>query len=105
VIIMSTRENLRVPIQTASKRGVSWLNETAGERRVFLTKFGRVASVVDSAERLDETVEKVDIAAREVVESFADLAASRSSTWSLEEACAKVGIDADLVRERARRLP
>lgn len=101
---MGTRENLRVPIQTASKRGVSWLNETASERRVLLTKFGRVDSVVDSAERLDETVEKVEIAAREVVERFADLAADRSSKWSLEEVCAKVGLDAERVRVRARSL-
>lgn len=101
---MTTRETLRVPIQTASKRGVSWLNETAGERRVLLTKFGRVDSVVDSAERLDETVEKVDVAAREVVESFADLAAGRASKWSLEEVCAKVGIDPERVRARAHEL-
>lgn len=101
---MAAREALRVPIETASERGVPWLIETAGERRVLLTEFGRAVYVVDSAERLEEAVEKVDIAAREVVESIADLAAGRASTWSLEEVCAKLGIDPERVRARALGL-
>jgi hypothetical protein len=99
-----TERPLRVPIQEASKRGVSWLNETAGTRRVLLTRFGKVDSVVDSAERLDATAEKVDMAVREVVESFADLALSRTSRWSLEDVCAKLDIDPQRVRQRARQL-
>lgn len=88
---------LRVPIQEAAKRGVSWLNETAHDRRVLLTRFGRVDAVVDSAERLDETAAKVQRASREVVERFADLGSGRSSRWSLEEVCTKLGIDPERV--------
>lgn len=94
-----------MPIQEAAKRGVSWLNETAKDRRVLLTRFGRVAAVVDSAERLDETVAKVELASREVVERFADLGLGRSSHWSLEEVCSKLGIDSGRVRRRAQELP
>lgn len=100
----TTERPLRVPIQEASKRGVSWLNETAAERRILLTKFGRVDSVVDSAERLDATAEKVDIAAREVVEQFADLSLARTRRWSLEDVCTKLGIDPSRVRERSIQL-
>jgi len=95
---------LRVPIQEASKRGVSWLNDTASERRILLTRFGRVNAVIDSAERLDETAAKVEAARREVVEQFADLALDRSSKWSLEDVCTKLGLDVDRVRDRASAL-
>jgi hypothetical protein len=80
------------------------LNETAAERRVLLTRFGRVNSVVDSAERLDATAATVDAARREVVECYADLARSRARHLRLEDVCAKLGIDIDRVRERAAQL-
>lgn len=95
---------LRVPISEATKRGVSWLNETAAERRVLLTRFGRVNSVVDSAERLDASAAKIDAARREVVEHYADEALSRSHRSSLEDVCSKLGIDVDRVRKRAAEL-
>ena len=95
---------LRVPIQEASKRGVSWLNDTASERRILLTRVGRVNAVIDSAERLDETAAKVEAARREVVEQFADMALDRSSSWSLDEVCTKLGLDVDRVRARAAAL-
>lgn len=99
-----TERPLRVPIQEASKRGVSWLNETAGVRRILLTRFGNVDSVVDSAERLDATAQKVDVATRDIVESFAELALGRSTRWSLEDVCAKLDIDPHRVRQRAKQL-
>lgn len=98
------RRPLRVPIQEASKRGVSWLNDTASERRILLTRFGRVNAVIDSAERLDESAAKVEAARREVVDQFADLALDRSSKWSLEDVCTKLGLDVDRVRDRASAL-
>ncbi|MBK5223382.1 MAG: hypothetical protein JJE52_11010 [Acidimicrobiia bacterium] len=97
-------EQLRVPIQEAAKRGVSWLNETARDRRVLLTRFGRVDSVVDSAERLDQTAAKVEVASREVVGRFANLGLAKSPQWSLDEVCAKLGIEPERVRARAREL-
>jgi PHD/YefM family antitoxin component YafN of YafNO toxin-antitoxin module len=96
---------IRVPIAAAAERGVSWLNDLATERRVVLTKYGRPAAVLDSAERLDETARIVREARREVIERMAATAAGRSGPWhSLEEVCARLGIDPDRVRERARDL-
>lgn len=95
---------LRVPIAEAAKRGVSWLNETARERRILLTRFGRVDSVIDSAERLDATVEKIDVAARSVTEHFAEIARGRTGSHSLEAVCEKLGVDPARVRARAGEL-
>ena len=83
---------------------MSWLNDTASERRILLTRFGRVNAVIDSAERLDESAAKVEAARREVVDQFADLALDRSSKWSLEDVCTKLGLDVDRVRARAAAL-
>lgn len=95
---------LRVPISEATKRGVSWLNEVAGQRRVLLTRFGRVNSVIDSAERLDATAAKVDAASREVIGAYADQALGRSRKFRLDEVCGRLGIDPARVRERAASL-
>lgn len=80
------------------------MNETAAERRVLLTRFGRVNAVVDSADRLDATAAKVDAARREVVEAYADQALHRARTLRLDDVCAKLGIDPDRVRARAADL-
>lgn len=102
--IMEQRDRpLRVPISEASKRGVSWLNDTVSERRILLTKFGQTTSVVDSAERLDELAARID-EAREVVERYADAALERTSRFTLQEACEKLGLDIDRVLERSRQL-
>lgn len=96
---------LRVPISAAAKRGVSWLNEQAGDRRVILTRFGRPGAVVESAERLDETARIVREARREVVESMCDVAAERAGTRrGLTEVCEALGLDPERVRARAREL-
>lgn len=100
----ATERPLRVPISEATKRGVSWLNDTAAERRVLLTRFGKIAAVVDSAERLDATAAKVDAARREVVEHVADVAAARARRYTLEDLCSKLSIDAERVRQRAADL-
>lgn len=95
---------LRVPISEATKRGVSWLNETAASRRVLLTRFGRVNTVVDTAERLDASAAKVEAARREVVEAYADHGLARARTLTLEEVCARLGLEAERVRGRAAEL-
>lgn len=102
--ITTAEPPLRVPITVASKKGVSWLNETAAHRRVLLTRHNRVNSVVDSAERLDETARVVQTARREVVEAFSDLASARTTGLSLSEVCAELGLDEARVRARAREL-
>ncbi len=95
---------LRVPISLASRKGVSWLSETARERRVVLTRFGAAQAVVDSAERIDDDAAQIRTAARLVVERYADAAASRSAVISLEDTCARLGVDIERVRARAAAL-
>lgn len=95
---------LRVPISLAAERGVSWLNETAAERRVILTKFGRPGAVVDSAERLDGTARQVEAARREVVEYLAEVVGGRTGMHRFADACARLGLDPAAVRRRAAEL-
>jgi PHD/YefM family antitoxin component YafN of YafNO toxin-antitoxin module len=96
---------LRVPIAAAAERGVSWLTDLAAERRVVLTRYGRPAAAVDSAERLDGTARLVGEARREVTDRVADLAAGRVGAWhDLDLVCERLGIDPDRVRARAREL-
>lgn len=93
---------LRMPITVASRRGVSSLASTAADRRIVLTNHGRVVAVVDSAERLDESVRLMRDAAAAVVDSFADVALERApAKLDLEAVCRRLGLDAALVRERA----
>lgn len=102
---MSTVEPpLRVPITEASKRGVSWLNETAAARRVLLTRFGRVDAIVESAERFDADVAKLRTAARVVVEAFADDALTRRPRFGLDEVCDRLGIEPRRVHERSQQM-
>jgi len=93
-----------VPITEAAKRGVSWLNETAGQRRVMLTRFGRVDSVIDSAERLDASAETIAAAARAVVEHVAGDSLNPGATYSLDAVCDKLGLDVARVQARAAQL-
>lgn len=102
---LSENAQLRVPIAAAAERGVSWLNSQATERRVVLTKYGRPVSVVDSAERLDETARVVREARREVVEQMCEVAAGRAGkTHQLEAVCERLGIDVERVQQRSREL-
>lgn len=101
---MTDPRPLRVPISEAAKRGVSWVSETAAERRVVLTRFGRPTAVVDGAERLDDAVAKIDVAARAVTDHFADVAAERTSRHSLADVISKLGLDPEAVRARAQEL-
>lgn len=101
---MSNAEPLRVPITVASQRGVSWLNEHAATRRILLTRFGKVSSVVDSAERLDESAARIDDAAQVVIDAFSGVAASRTLPNSLDDVCKRLNLDPDKIRERATEL-
>ena len=93
---VSEKSPLRVPISTASRKGVSYLADQAGERRVVLTKFGRPVAVVESAARIDEQAQQVSEATSAVINYFADLAAGRTPfSTTLQEVCHRFGIDAD----------
>lgn len=97
-------ETVRVPVTEAARRGVSWLAELARDRRVLLTRFGRVAAVVDSPDRFDDTAATIDRARRTVVERYADTAATRARRRSLDDACAELGLDPQRVQARAKEL-
>lgn len=92
---------LRVPISVASRRGVSWLNEQARERRVILTRFGRADTVVDTAARLDETAAKIDRLRAEILEHFLDKADQRAKYLDLDDVCGRLGLDIGAVRAAA----
>ncbi|WP_041181264.1 hypothetical protein [Mycobacterium canetti] len=99
---MTSTTNL--PVSLAARKGVSALAELSRDTRVALTSHGRVVAVVDSPDRVDAEVRAVREAAWAVVEAAADLAARRDRRYSLDEVCAKVGVDVGRVRERAARL-
>lgn len=94
----------RVPMSLASRHGVSRLASEASEARIALTSHGRVVAVVDSAERLDEDARKMREAAAVILDSAAERLYDRSAHFSLEDACAKLGISPDRVRTRADEM-
>ncbi|MGB5111112.1 MAG: hypothetical protein WBO08_05615 [Mycobacterium sp.] len=92
---------VNLPVSLAARKGVSALAEMSEGKRVALTSHGRVVAIVDSPDRVNAEVRDVRAAAWAVVEAAADLVASRDRRYSLDELCAKLGIDAERVRERA----
>lgn len=100
----SVSSTINLPVSLAARKGVSALAKLSGDNRVALTSHGRVVAVVDSPDRVDAEVREVREAAWAVMEAAAELAAQRSRRYSLDELCAKVGVDAGRVRERAARM-
>ena len=101
-------ETVRMPITVAARRGVSAIASDAAQRRVVLTNHGRVVAVVDSAERIDESLRQVREAARAVTEAYADAALTRHpAVLDLDAVCARLGLDADHIRRVAssRAIP
>lgn len=96
--------SVRMPISVAARKGVSAVAAEAAEHRVILTSLGRPVAVVDAAERLDEDIRTMRKAARVVVVAAADKVAGRSTRLDLEAVCRSLGLDAEVVRERADQL-
>ena len=94
----------RVPITTASRRGVSRLAADSEKNRVALTSHGRVVAVVDSAERLDADARLIRESTAAVLDAAADLSSGRGKTFTLAETCQKLGIDPERVHARAEEL-
>lgn len=94
---------VRMPITTASRKGVSAVAAAAHKERVVLTNHGRPVAVVDSAERLDETARKVREATGAVLDWAASRVSDRGQRLTLDELCARAGVDPDVVRERVRQ--
>lgn len=94
-------KTLRMPVTVASRKGVSAVVTDADQQRVVLTNHGRPVAVVDSAERLDESARLMREASLAVLDAAASLVSDRSEKFSLEQACARLGVDADQVRKLA----
>ena len=99
-VVLQYMKSTRMPVTTASRKGVSKLASEAEKWRVVLTSHGRPIAVVDSAERLDEDLRRVREASRSVVETAGEPALGRSNKFTLEDVCAKLNIDPSRVRER-----
>lgn len=95
---------MNLPVSLAASKGVSALAQLSEEKRVALTSHGRVVAVVDSPARVDAEVREVRDAAWAVMEAAADLASQRSGRYSLDELCAKVGVNPSRVRDRADQM-
>lgn len=94
-------KSLRMPVSSASRKGVSGVVHAADDARVVLTSHGRPVAVVDSAERLDDEVRRLREASLAVVDAAADLVSNRTKRFNLDEVCARVGVDAEKVRRLA----
>jgi PHD/YefM family antitoxin component YafN of YafNO toxin-antitoxin module len=90
----------RMPITVASKKGVSAVAAAAQVERVVLTNHGHPVAVVDSAERIDETVRMMREAASAVLDWAASRVAGRGETMGFEELCSRAGVDPASVMSR-----
>lgn len=96
---------LRVPINVASRKGVSWLAETSAGQPVMLTKFGNPVAVVSGQDTIDKAAEVLARATQAVIEAAATAAAQQADfKFSLEDVCDRLGLDADEIRANAREL-
>lgn len=94
----------RVPISTASRKGVSWLTAEAENGPVTLTSFGRPAAVVLSPDDADRMHAELREVAQSIISFFVDRALDdHPATHSLDDVCARLGFDPAEIRERAVR--
>jgi len=92
----------RMPITTAAKKGISAVTASAEKERVVLTSHGRAVAVVDSAERIDESIRAVRLASGAVLDWAASLVSERGERITFEDVCERVGVDPEAVRERVQ---
>lgn len=93
----------RIPLTTARRRGLAALVDLAADEPILITRWGHPATVIASA-WMDEALRITREAALTVLDGAADLVAERSQRHSLEQACARLGVDADVVRRGAAHL-
>ncbi len=93
---------LRVPINVASRKGVSWLVDSSARQPIVLTKLGNPVAMVTSCDDLEDASRAMSDAALSVLSAAATVAADRARFgFSLDDACARLGLDADEVRRAA----
>ncbi len=91
----------RIPTTAARRLGLTRLIDLAGDEPILLTRWGHPAAVLGSAEWADEELRTLREAALTVFDAAAGLVAQRSQRHSLDEVCARLGVDANVVRRRA----
>ena len=92
---------LRMPISTAARKGVSGVVAAAEDQPVILTSHGRAVAKVDGPARAEESARLVREASLAVLDAAGDLVEQRTRQFSLDEVCARLGVDADHVRALA----
>lgn len=92
---------LRMPISTASRKGVSGVVGLAEDQTVVLTNHGRAVAKVDSPGQVEESVRLLREASLAVIDAAGDLVEQRANRFSLDEVCARLGLDAQRVRDLA----
>lgn len=98
VAVMST---IRMPISTASRKGVSGVVGAAEDQPVLLTSHGRAVARVEGSRQAEESARMLREARLAVLDAAGDLAHSRARQFSLDEVCARLGLDPDRVRALA----
>lgn len=93
-----------LPVSVAARKGVSALVALSQGRRVALTSYGRVVAVIDSPDSVDERARQIRDAVWAVLQAAAGLTADRQHRYSLDELCARAGVDIEGVRERAAQI-
>lgn len=96
-------ETLRMPITTASRKGVSALTHAAEQQRVALTNHGRVVAFVDSPARAEADMRKLRGAAWEILRKAANLYSDRSEQHDLAQVSERLGFDFDELRAEVDR--
>ncbi len=91
----------RIPLTTGRRRGLAALVDLAADEPILITRWGHPATVIASAKWADEDLRTLREAALTVLDAAAGLMAQRSQRHSLDEVCARLGVDAGEVRRRA----
>jgi PHD/YefM family antitoxin component YafN of YafNO toxin-antitoxin module len=91
-----------MPITVASRKGVSALAAEASRSRVILTNHGRPVAIVDSAERIDQDMQRLRAASAAILDAAADLVSQRSEKFDLDAVCSRLGLDANSIRDKAQ---
>lgn len=92
---------LRIPISTASRKGVSGVVGLAEGHTVVLTNHGRAVAKVDSPGQVEESARLLREASLAVIDAAGDLVEQRAHRFSLDEVCARLGLDVGRIRDLA----
>ncbi|MSW42961.1 MAG: hypothetical protein F2842_12190 [Actinobacteria bacterium] len=89
---------MRMPISSASRKGVSGVVAAAEDQTVVLTNHGRAVALVEGANQVEASARLLREASLAVLDAAADLVEQRTPRFSLDEVCARLGVSADHVR-------